>query len=256
MTEPKTLIFQKIPLIMAEVQPISKSKTNHAQNYKFRGIDDVYQALQAIMAKHKVFTLPQVVEDRVEERLTKSGTNLIYRVLKIDYLFVAEDGSSVLTRVIGEGMDSGDKASNKAMAVAHKYALLQVFCIPTEEPKDPENDSQESSVRSEHESRPPVAKKNPSSNASGTSEETKADGQGQASFDSGSKIFEFSVGNEQDVKWLDWNLNERKLFRPELREYLLKALDGKKIKKASIDTYINAAIARMAAATLEQEAKK
>jgi ribosomal 50S subunit-associated protein YjgA (DUF615 family) len=38
-------------------------------------------------------------------------------------------------------MDSGDKASNKAMAVGHKYALLQLFAIPTEEQKDPEYDS-------------------------------------------------------------------------------------------------------------------
>jgi hypothetical protein len=27
------------------------------------------------------------------------------------------------------------------MSVAHKYALLQVFCIPTDEPKDPEHES-------------------------------------------------------------------------------------------------------------------
>ncbi len=45
--------------------------------------------------------------------------------------------------MLNEGMDSGDKASNKAMSAAHKYALLQVFCIPTEEPKDSENEHHE-----------------------------------------------------------------------------------------------------------------
>ena len=54
------------------------------------------------------------------------------------YRFVATDGSQVSCVVEGEGMDSGDKASNKAMAVAHKYALLQVLMIPTEEQKDPD----------------------------------------------------------------------------------------------------------------------
>ncbi len=38
-------------------------------------------------------------------------------------------------------MDSGDKASNKALSIAMKYALLQVFCIPTEDAKDPDADS-------------------------------------------------------------------------------------------------------------------
>jgi hypothetical protein len=66
---------------------------------------------------------------------------LIYRVLKIRYDFFARDGSSVSATVMGEGMDSGDKASNKAMAVAHKYALLQILSIPTEESLDTENES-------------------------------------------------------------------------------------------------------------------
>ncbi len=137
------MIFLAIPKIMAAVGAIGKERSNTAHGYKFRGVDDVYNALQQHLAEHKVFTVPEVLEDKVEERKTAKGTSLIYRVLKIKYTFYAEDGSSFSAVTIGEGMDSGDKASNKAMAVAHKYALLQVFCIPTEEPKDPENDSHE-----------------------------------------------------------------------------------------------------------------
>ena len=33
-------------------------------------------------------------------------------------------------------MDSGDKATNKAMSAAYKYAALQTFCIPTEGDND------------------------------------------------------------------------------------------------------------------------
>ena len=40
-----------------------------------------------------------------------------------------------------EGMDSGDKATNKAMSIAFKYACFQVFCIPTEEMQDPDADT-------------------------------------------------------------------------------------------------------------------
>jgi len=51
----KNKIFQQIPLIMAEIDPVAKSRSNQAQGYKFRGIDDVYAAVQATLAKHKVF---------------------------------------------------------------------------------------------------------------------------------------------------------------------------------------------------------
>ena len=63
--------------------------------------------------------------------------------------FHAEDGSSIEAVVIGEGMDSGDKASNKALAVAFKYACFQVFCIPTEEMKDPDAECHETAPKAE-----------------------------------------------------------------------------------------------------------
>lgn len=137
------LIYAKMAAIMADIDPIAKSKTNTQQNYKFRGIDEIYQGVQQVMARHGVFSIPQVIEDRSETHTSKSGSVLIYRILKINYPFYAEDGSSVVVTVIGEGMDSGDKASNKAMSSAEKYALLQAFKIPTAEPKDSENDSHE-----------------------------------------------------------------------------------------------------------------
>jgi len=61
-------------------------------------------------------------------------------VLKIKYKFMASDGSYVTATVIGEGMDSGDKAANKAMSIAHKYALFQVFAVATEDLIDPDSE--------------------------------------------------------------------------------------------------------------------
>ena len=57
------------------------------------------------------------------------------------YAFYADDGSSVDTVVIGEGMDESDKSMNKAMSAAYKYACFQTFCIPTDEMIDSETDS-------------------------------------------------------------------------------------------------------------------
>lgn len=138
-------IYKAIGEIQRELDAIGKNKKNQQQGFNFRGIDDVYNALHPLLAKHGVFTVPEVLEDRSEDRQTKNGGQLIYRILRMKYTFYAVDGSSVSAVVIGEGMDSGDKASNKAMSIAHKYAFFQVFSIPTEEvaASDPDNYSHE-----------------------------------------------------------------------------------------------------------------
>ena len=134
-------VHQKILAVMRDVGGIAKGERNQQQGYSYRGIDQVYNELHELLAKHGLFTIPFVVDSKREERPTASGGVLAFTTALIDYHFMAEDGSHETARVIGQGMDSGDKDANKAMAVAHKYALLQVFAIPTEEAKDPEVDS-------------------------------------------------------------------------------------------------------------------
>ena len=138
-------IYERIAAIMQEIPAIGKGKKNKEQGFMYRGIDDVMNALQPLLSKHKIFVVPEVLEHTREERAAKSGRNLLYSLLRIRYTFYAEDGSSVSAVVIGEGMDTADKASNKALAVGMKYALFQVFCIPTEEMVDPDGETPEDS---------------------------------------------------------------------------------------------------------------
>lgn len=142
-------IFESINAVMKEIGAIGKNSKNAQQGFMFRGIDDVMNALNPALIKNKVFVVPQVLEQTREERQTSKGGTLIYSICKIKYSFYAEDGSSVDAVVIGEGMDSGDKATNKAMSIAFKYACFQVFCIPTEEMKaaDPDLESHEVSAK-------------------------------------------------------------------------------------------------------------
>ena len=123
----------------------------------FRGIDAVMNAINPALLKHKVFIVPEVLEQSREERQTNRGGNLIYSICKVRYTFFTTDGSSISAIVIGEGMDSGDKATNKAMSIAFKYACFQVFCIPTEEMKDPDGESHE--VNAETKPTPKVIEK-------------------------------------------------------------------------------------------------
>lgn len=131
-------IYADIPAIMADIGAIGKDRKNAQQGFRFRGIDEVMNTLKPILTKHQVFTVPEVLEQARETKTTKTGTELHYSLLKMRFRFYAVDGSYVEATTMGEGMDSGDKASNKAMSIAYKYALFQTFCIPTEEMIDPD----------------------------------------------------------------------------------------------------------------------
>jgi hypothetical protein len=131
-------IFEAISNVMAEIGAIGKEKKNLQQGFMYRGIDDVMNALQPALVKHKVFIAPNVLEERRDERPSQKGGTLFYTRLDIMFKFYTYDGSFIEAKVIGEAMDSGDKATNKAMSIAYKYACFQVFCIPTEEMIDPD----------------------------------------------------------------------------------------------------------------------
>jgi hypothetical protein len=132
------LIYKKIPKIMGLVGVIKKGRKNLQQSYQFRGIDDMYNALNEHLSNERVFVTSKILTVEREERESKSGGALIYSILTMRFRFYAEDGSYVTSSTIGEAMDSGDKSMNKAMSTAYKYALMQIFCIPTEEQKDTE----------------------------------------------------------------------------------------------------------------------
>jgi hypothetical protein len=140
-------IYEAIIGVMSDIGAVGKDKTNEQQKFKYRGIDDVMNALSPAMVKNNVFVVPEVTNEIRDERVTEKFVNnekkvstLFYTRLYMTYKFYTLDGSYIEAKVIGEAMDSGDKVTNKAMSIAFKYACFQVFCIPTEEMKDPDAD--------------------------------------------------------------------------------------------------------------------
>lgn len=134
-------IFQKIADIMADVPVIEKSQKNTQQNFLFRGIDDMYNVLHPIMVKHGVFNICRVLGTERTEKTTRGGALMEYVTVRTQYVFYAQDGSNVTTEAWGAGMDSGDKAVAKAMSMAHKTALIQLFMAPTQDLPDADSDS-------------------------------------------------------------------------------------------------------------------
>lgn len=132
-------VYQAINRVQADLckQGIGKDSTNTFDNYKFRGIDAVYNALSPLLAKHGLCILPRVLGRACEERQSAKGGALFYVTVEAEFDFVcAEDGSKHTIKTFGEAMDRGDKATNKAMSAAYKYAAFQAFAIPTEGDND------------------------------------------------------------------------------------------------------------------------
>lgn len=147
-------IYKAISGVIADIGAVGKDGVNVQQKYKFRSIDDVYNVLNPALAKNKVFIVPEILEERREVKQMKSGAECTFVICKIKYTFYAEDGSFIEAIVIGEGMDYGDKATNKAMAIGYKYVCFQVFCIPTEDlMDDPDKESPEAAGKTTEKSK-------------------------------------------------------------------------------------------------------
>lgn len=136
-----------ISAIMKDLGAIPKERKNTQQGYAFRGIDDMYAAIHPLFVKYGVFCAPRVLVLQTSEieGVTQDGRKKVsYRtLLTIEHSFIAQDASSVCVTTVGEGLDTSDKSSNKAMSAAMKYAFIELFCVPTEDIADSDRDSPE-----------------------------------------------------------------------------------------------------------------
>lgn len=154
-------VYAKIAAVQGELAKvgISKSRKNMTpgQNYNFRGIDEVYNTLSPLMAQHGLCILPRIMSRTVSERQTRNGGTLFVVVVEAEFDFVSSDDGSVhVVRCYGEAMDSSDKATNKAMSAAYKYAALMTFAIPTEGDNDADATTHEVAPREPEQRRAPA----------------------------------------------------------------------------------------------------
>lgn len=157
--QPVPAIYRAIAGVITDVGAVGKDKVNKQQGFKFRSVDDVYNALHPALAKNRVFIVPDILDRQVETLKTKNGTEMRLVTCQIRFTFYAEDGSFIESTIVGEALDTGDKATNKAMAIAYKYACFQVFCIPTEEMTNPDAERPELAAEQKNESNRQEGKK-------------------------------------------------------------------------------------------------
>lgn len=138
-TENKTPnIVQRLAKVMAEVGAVKKDQVNPQQKYNYRGIDQIYNALHPLLAKNEIAVSCRVKEHTTRDIVSKTGSAGWYVTVLCEYIFTAPDGSQHVTEILAGSSDYSDKAAMQAMSQAQKYALLQVFLIPTEDTQDPD----------------------------------------------------------------------------------------------------------------------
>jgi len=143
--ENKLPIAQALNEIMKAVGAIAKKDKNTAQGFNFRGIDSVVNAVSPALQKFGVVIVPSVEEyDYQTVEIGRNRTAMGHVRVKVTYTFIGANGDAIKATVVGEAMDSGDKATAKAMSVAFRTALLQSLSLPTDE-VDPDAHSYERS---------------------------------------------------------------------------------------------------------------
>ena len=128
--------------VMADVRELGKNQTNSHQKFNFRGVDDVMNAAGPALRKHGVSVIPERVHLTNAAAATTSGKAAREATVVVEYRIYGPAGDSMPGASAGESLDSGDKATPKAMSVAFRTFLLQALCLPTHD-TDPDAQSYE-----------------------------------------------------------------------------------------------------------------
>lgn len=137
---PLMTVHEAMRAVRRDVGAVRKTDTNTQQGYNFRGIDAVVQALAVPLDRHGVIVSPgQVLRfDHGTVEVGSRRTPMSHVTVLVEYLIVGPAGDTFAVQAPGEAMDSGDKATAKAMSVALRTAMLQAFMLPTDDP-DPDS---------------------------------------------------------------------------------------------------------------------
>jgi len=117
-------IYQRINMVMREVDSVQKEKKKVNGQYTFVSHDAVSAALHKPMVDAGIVMIPSICE------LTQDGNRTIAK-MDISFVNIDQPDDKVVVNYMGYGIDQSDKGIGKAVSYAVKYALLKVFCLET-----------------------------------------------------------------------------------------------------------------------------
>jgi hypothetical protein len=131
---------ESIAQVMAKVSGVAKRDRNEQQNFNFRGIDAVVNAVGPALREVGGFIVSSILEKNYEYGSTKTGTVTVQAYLTVMFSWYGTDGGEPIRGSVAcEARDTSDKATAKAMSVGYRTFLLQTLMLPTDE-KDPDAD--------------------------------------------------------------------------------------------------------------------
>ena len=213
-------IHKAVLAIMREVGPIAKDAKNKEQHYDYRSAQAIYDRVQPLFAMHGIYSVPRVTEVSRDTGKTASGKEMHITVVRVEYTFYADDGSSIVVETPGEGADFSDKATAKAMTMAHKTAITQLFALPVAS-VDPESGTPEWSQKA-HQAQGGITLKEYNDLKVLWHETHKAEHEGQNRQELAAAFDEFAKDHteliEQDVRnWRQWRREEYEACVNELK---------------------------------------
>ena len=138
----KTSLYRKILEVMKKVNAVPKDKVNDFHKYTYTSEAAVIKAVREAMVEVGLIAIPEILhtEEKTDGKTTIATIRYCLKVID------TETGAYENICVVGQGMDTGDKAYYKAITGANKYALMKLFQIPsTDDPEaDIETDKRES----------------------------------------------------------------------------------------------------------------
>lgn len=142
--------IEAVNRVMRDVRAVAKTDKNSHAGFSFRGIDAVVNAVGPALREQGVVVVPHQVEI-VRESVTvgRNQTHMQAVYVEVVYRWYGPSADFFDAHVVAEAMDSGDKATSKAMSVALRTCLLQTLALPTDEP-DPDHDVYERSAAPDH----------------------------------------------------------------------------------------------------------
>ncbi len=140
-------IYEKMMLITDEVGVVEKNlKVQVTKNSSYQAVSerDILDKVKPIEKKYRVYSYPfsrQIIEnDTLVKKNDYGESNQFYLRLQTIYRFINidEPDEYIDITTYGDGIDTGDKATGKAMTYADKYALMKAYKISTGD--DPDKD--------------------------------------------------------------------------------------------------------------------
>ncbi|WP_312281568.1 ERF family protein [Oscillibacter sp.] len=124
-------IYEKITAIMQDVQYLAKDDkvSFGTTNYKALSEEKVTSIMRAELLKYGLVVFP------IEQVANRTGS-ITHVDVKYRLLNVEQPDEFIDIVSCGDGADTQDKGSGKAMTYAYKYMWLRTFALPTGEDPD------------------------------------------------------------------------------------------------------------------------